>query len=88
MVNLRFQEVGQISGADPDMIAFRDNSMSPTYDESNYGGRRLDLGIAVKYETPQMTSVGAEFSMPIYQDLYGPQMQVDWVAGLKFGYMF
>jgi hypothetical protein len=88
VVNLKFQEIGQISGADPDMIAFRDNGMSPTYDESNYGGRRLDLGIAVKYETPQMTSVGAEFSMPVYQDLYGPQMQVDWIAGLTFGYMF
>ncbi len=82
--NLTFMEVGRISGADPEL----DPAMSPEMDASNYGGRRLDLGVAVKYETPQMTSVGAEFAMPVYQDLFGPQMKTEWIAGLKFGYMF
>jgi hypothetical protein len=82
--NLTFMEVGRISGADPEL----DPAMSPEMDASNYGGRRLDLGVAVNYETPQMTSVGAEFAMPVYQDLFGPQMKTEWIASLKFGYMF
>ncbi|KPJ96451.1 MAG: hypothetical protein AMJ55_02110 [Gammaproteobacteria bacterium SG8_15] len=82
--SLQFREIGQISGADPELNI----NMSPATDAANYGGRRLDLGVAVKYETPQMTSVGAEFTMPIYQNLYGPQMEVEWIAGLNFGFMF
>jgi len=82
--NLQFREIGKISGADPDL----NPGMSPATDATNYGGRRIDLGVAIKYETPQMTSFGAEFTMPVYQNLYGPQMQVDWIAGLTFGYMF
>lgn len=81
---LQYREVGQISGADPDL----DKSMSPAADADNYGGRRLDLGLAIKYETPQMTSVAAEFTVPVYQNLWGPQMKTDWIAGIKLGYMF
>ena len=82
--NLQFRETGKISGADPEL----NPGMSPATDADNYGGRRIDLGVAIKYETPRMTSVGAELSTPIYQDLYGPQMFVEWIAGLKFGFMF
>ncbi|WP_455207475.1 hypothetical protein [Kaarinaea lacus] len=82
--NLQFREIGKISGADPEL----NPGMSPATDASNYGGRRIDLGVAVKYETPQMTSIGAEFTMPVYQNLYGPQMEVTWIAGINFGFMF
>ena len=82
--NLTFMEIGKITGADPAL----NPNMSPAADADNYGGRRIDLGVAVKYETPNMTSIGAEFSMPVYQNLYGPQMEVEWIAGFKFGFMF
>jgi hypothetical protein len=82
--NLEFREIGKISGADPELTA----GMSPAADADNYGGRRIDLGVAIKYETPQMTSLAIEYSMPLYQNLYGPQMFVDWIAGFKFGFMF
>jgi len=85
-INLQYREVGQISGSDPELD--ENINMSPAADADNYGGRRLDLGIALKYETPQMTSVGAEFTMPVYQNLFGPQMKMEWIAGIKFGYMF
>jgi len=82
--NLQYRETGKISGADPEL----NPQMSPATDANNYGGRRIDLGFAIKYETPRMTSVGAEVSTPIYQNLYGPQMFVEWIAGIKFGFMF
>lgn len=83
-VNFKFLEIGRISGADPEL----DPNMSPAADAANYGGRRLDLGLALKYETPQMTSVGIEFDLPVYQNLFGPQMKTEWILGLNAGFMF
>lgn len=81
---VQLRQVGKISGADPQLIP----SMSPAADADNYGGRRIDVGVALKYETPQMTSVGAEFTLPVYQDLFGPQMKLERIVALKFGFMF
>jgi hypothetical protein len=81
---LEWMEIGQIDGADPELVP----TMSPAANAANYGGRRLDIIGSVKYETPQMTSVAVELTLPAYQNLFGPQMQTEWIVGLKFGYMF
>lgn len=75
---------GQIEGADKDL----DASMSPTMDPLNYGGKRLDVGAKFKYENEHMTSFSAELSLPVVQNLYGPQMQTQWIFGLGVGFMF
>lgn len=75
---------GQIEGADQEL----DPTMSPAMDPLNYGGKRLDVGVKFKYENQRMTSVSAELTFPVLQDLYGPQMQTQWVLGLGAGFMF
>ena len=84
MGKLKLIEVGQIDGADPELVP----TMSPAANSRNYGGRRLDVVGSIKYETPQMTSLAAEVTLPVYQNLFGPQMKTEWIVGLKFGYMF
>lgn len=81
---LDYLEVGRIEGADADMNA----AMSPTADADNYGGRRLDLGLQLKYETAMMTSIALDYTMPVHQNLWGPQMKTQWMAGISLGYMF
>ena len=81
---MKFREVGRITGQDEEMNA----NMSPAADASNYGGRRADIGFAVVYETAQMTSLGFDFNLPVYQNLFGPQMKTEWIAGVNLGYMF
>lgn len=83
---LDYRSVGQTEGVDPELEENR--FMSPTMDATSYGGRRADLGIKLKYENAQMTSVSAEFIKPVYQNLFGPQMKTNWMLGLGVGYMF
>lgn len=84
MANLTLREVGRIDGADPEL----DPTMSPSADADNYGGRRIDLAMSAKYENSKMTSVEAEFILPVQQNLFGPQMKTEWIFGLSVGYMF
>lgn len=83
-LDLKFRETGRISGADPEL----NTTMSPTADFQNYGGQRLDMGLGLKYENAGMSSIAAEFTMPLYQNLFGPQMETSWIMGLKGGFMF
>ena len=85
---LKWMEVGQIEGEDPELTPLVNVNMSPNVDAENYGGRRLDLIGSVKWENAQMTSVAAELTYPVYQNLFGPQMKTEWIFGLRFGYMF
>jgi len=80
---LAFRGLGEMEGADPELPA----TMSPTMDSENYGGRRLDLGLGAKYTISEY-SVTTELSMPVYQNLWGPQMATKWVASINFGAMF
>ena len=80
---IAFRGLGEMEGADPDLNA----SMSPTMDAENYGGRRVDLGFGAKY-TIEEYSLTADVSMPVYQNLQGPQMATKWIASLNFGAMY
>lgn len=60
-----------------------------TADPDNYGGERLEAGFGVSYQ-PDISwmrgqSIAAEVTVPVYQDLNGPQMERDYSAtvGLK-----
>jgi hypothetical protein len=81
---LLWLSIGQIEGADEEL----NPEMSPDMDAEASGGRRLDLGAALRYETDNMTSVTVDFAKPVYQNLWGPQMKTDWIIGLGVGIMF
>lgn len=54
----------------------------PTADPDLRGGTRLDLGFGVNVYLPENFLPGgrlaAEFELPIYQSLEGPQLETDW----------
>ncbi len=74
----------EIDGRDP-LIA----APVQTADPDNYGGETIALGggFQIKPSMAELRNLtfGAEISVPVYQDLNGPQMETDWVgtAGLK-----
>jgi hypothetical protein len=80
---LQWLSIGQIEGEDEELNA----AMSPDMDAEASGGRRLDIGAALRYETDNMTSVTVEFAKPIYQNLWGPQLKTDWIFGVGVGIM-
>ena len=83
---LQFRTVEQIEGVDAELELVR--AMSPTMDARSYGGRRADLGLGLRYENSSMTSVSLDLVIPVHQNLYGPQMQTQWIATLGLGFMF
>lgn len=54
----------------------------PTADPDLRGGTRLDLGLGVNVYLPESFLPGgrfaAEFELPVYQSLEGPQLETDW----------
>lgn len=63
-----------------------------TADPDNYGGRRVDVGLGLNYtldfQSQQDHSISAEFTLPVYQDLNGPQLERDYgfVVGYRIGF--
>lgn len=77
---LRYSRVRDINGADPSL----NPAMIPTADTSLFGGERVDLFWGVNYidsdAGPSSSRFAFEVGVPVYQDLDGPQMEMDWVA--------
>jgi len=65
-------------GADPAL----DPNLIPTADPDLRGGTRLDLGLGVNVYLPDSFlpegRFAAEFELPLYQSLDGPQLETDW----------
>lgn len=61
--------------------------LSPEYRTENYGGSQIDLGMEAKVPLGSVT-VGANFSIPLYQNLNGLQMKASWSTGLSVSSMF
>lgn len=82
--NARATTQADIDGSDPLIMA-----PVQTADPDNYGGETIALGggFQIKPTMAELRNVtfGAEISVPVYQDLNGPQMETDWIgtAGLK-----
>ena len=55
----------------------------PTADPDLRGGARMDVGWGVNFMVPsgffRNNRIAAEFSLPVYQDLDGPQLGSDWM---------
>jgi len=57
-------------------------NLIPTADPDLRGGTRLDLGLGVNVYLPESFlpegRIAAEFELPLYQSLDGPQLETDW----------
>jgi hypothetical protein len=72
----------RIDGQDPEL----DPNRSPVTDPDATGGTRVDLSIGLNgfFGQQQNHMLGAEFGIPVYQDLNGPQMETDWILSLSY----
>ena len=81
---------GNIDGADPSL----NPAVVPTADPDLQGGNRLDALLGVNFinqKGPKWLRgqrLAAEFGLPVYQDLDGPQLETDWVLILGWQYAF
>ena len=86
--NLQLHNEGRMTGADKeitDMLI----AMSPTFNIDNYGGNRIDIGGRAKINIPgAVYSITTDFAIPVYQNLWGPQMATSWIASINFGAMW
>jgi len=55
-----------------------------TADPDNYGGEKLHLGLAGAWKFYDQHTVKADVSLPLYQDLNGPQMEDDYAFSLRW----
>ena len=71
---------GDIEGHD---AAYGNPMMVPTVREELRGGTRIDVPVGLNYYFNSGALSGhriaAEFGIPLYQDLHGPQLETDWV---------
>ena len=71
---------GRIQGADNTFAMAVDNAMVPTVFNDNFGGEWLFLGAGVNLYIPngflKNVRVGFEYDYPVYQNLNGPQMEM------------
>jgi len=82
-----FSDWQSINGSARDITAMRRN-MSPTFDDLNSGGQRWDASIGISYMFESGHMLGAEYGLPIQQDLDGLQMRVKQVYNLSWQYIF
>ncbi len=60
------------------------NIISPLFDPDNYGGHKLALSFGVQFQPIPLHVMEVTATVPIYQDLNGPQLRDNWM--LQFTY--
>ena len=85
-LRLSAETLQDIDGADP-LIA----APVTTADPDNYGGEFVEASLGFNITPPKQfegAQIGAELTLPLYQDLNGPQMKRDYgfVIGLQYSF--
>lgn len=79
--------MGKINGIDPQIVA-----PVQTADPDLQGGDRVDVGLGLNVlgQTGSWRGLRSaiELSLPVHQDLNGPQMKADWTLAAGVKYMF
>jgi hypothetical protein len=87
-VRLDWHAWDDIHGADPAM----DPARNPAFDASKQSGSRLDFLAGLNFYIPKGILKGNRFSIeggvPIYQNLAGPNMAIDWIITAGWSYSF
>ncbi len=58
--------------------------LSPLFDPQNYGGHKMAVSIGVQYQPVPLHVMELTATLPIHQDLNGPQLRDNWM--LQFSY--
>jgi len=77
-----------IHGADPAL----DPNRNPAFDPSKQSGARLDLLLGLNFYIPEGMFKGNRFAIeggiPLYQNIAGPNMAVDWLISVGWSFTF
>ncbi|MCP4254757.1 MAG: hypothetical protein GY775_15405 [Candidatus Scalindua sp.] len=58
--------------------------MSNLYDPDNYGGSTVDLTAGIQWQPFHNHILNAQFSIPLYQNLHGTQLERDFTASITY----
>lgn len=90
-VQFRWTYTGAIVGADPDIPGPNADGLYPTpiLNPDNYGGHRIDGTLFLRY-VPSGSDwhLDLQYTLPLHQDLNGPQVGLDNSLGVSMGYRF
>jgi hypothetical protein len=77
-LRMTYHQWGNVDGADPELMPMLVQTANP----SLQGGKRIDLAFALNFQVQNGSLKGhrlaAEISVPVYQNLDGPQMKQNW----------
>ena len=86
---------GRLIGSSKGEIDGQDSQIAlpvSTADPANYGGRTIEAGLGINLagQTGWLRGhrIAAEYVVPVYRDLNGPQMETDWMLTLGYQYAF
>jgi len=61
--------------------------MSPAFDPNSQGGKRADILVGISGMFGKGHMIGAEFGVPFYQNLDGPQLATEYIVSLAYQFM-
>ena len=74
----------RVSGAGHKALSTANNLISPLFDPDNYGGHKLHFGLGVQFQPLPLHVMELTASVPIHQDLNGPQLQDNWMVQFTY----
>lgn len=90
--SLSYMKQADITGTDPEHAPFVTNNLMPLFNIQNSGRSQLDLGLGANYVFAEGAlknlRFGAEFQLPIAQEVNGIQMKNEYMATFGVQYAF
>ena len=89
-LRLAYSDTAKISGRDSEiqkLLTGTKKAPTPDADPDNYGGQELDALIGASF-TKGPFSFGAEFGLPVYQNVNGLQLKTEWMVNIGIQAMF
>ena len=74
----------RVFGAGHNALSTANNLVSPLFDPDNYGGHKLHFGLGVQFQPLPLHVMELTASVPIHQDLNGPQLQDNWMVQFTY----
>jgi len=74
----------RVLGAGHNALSTANNLISPLFDPDNYGGHKLHFGLGVQFQPLPLHVMELTASVPIHQDLNGPQLQDNWMVQFTY----
>ncbi len=75
---------GRVLGAGHAGLNPNNNYISPLFDPRNYGGHKVAVGLGVQFQPIPLHIMEVTATLPIHQDLNGPQLRDDWMVQFTY----